>query len=152
MKRIACIAAVLGLGLMPAVAQKAPPETSDDVPRNGPLGIAFVQAPEMASGMALALTPEEGFAAATAQCVAGGAMAGDCLHTNWCLPAGWSVDLFVMHQEGVHWHEVHCGLPSREVAEQVAEALCNPASRDWLSECLPVQFYDPEGTALLPEG
>lgn len=133
---IRVLAMVLGLGLSPAAAQE------------GTLGIAFVQAPEMASGMAVALTPDEGFAAATALCVAGGAMAEDCLQTNWCLPAGWSVDLFVMHQEGLHWHEVYCGLPSYEAAEQVAAALCAPKARDWITECLPVQFYDPEGTAL----
>ncbi|MCC5971429.1 MAG: hypothetical protein JJU15_15915 [Pararhodobacter sp.] len=136
MVRIAVM--VVGLGLLPAAAQE------------GPLGIAFVQAPEMASGMAVAHTPEDGFAAATAQCVAGGALAEDCLPTNWCQPAGWSVDLFVMHQEGVHWHEIICGLPSRAVAEQVAEVLCDIEARDWLSECQPVQFYDEAGVAQLP--
>jgi len=139
MKRmVTMVAAVLGFGLMPAKAQ------------DEPQGIAFVQAPEMASGMAMAATPDAGFAAATAECIKGGAMAEDCLPTNWCLPAGWSVDLFVMHQEGLHWHEVHCGLPSYEAAEQVAAVLCAPEAREWLSECLPVQFYDPDGTALLP--
>lgn len=140
MKRMMCrVAVVAGLGLTPALAQE------------GPQGIAFVQAPEMASGVAMAATPEAGFAAATAQCVAGGALAEDCLPTNWCLPAGWSVDLFVMHQEGLHWHEVHCGLPSYEAAEQLAAALCAPEARDWVSECMPVQFYDPDGTALLSD-
>lgn len=138
-RRMLVAGSVLAFGLLPAAAQ------------DGPLGIAFVQAPEMASGMAMALTPTAGFAAATAQCVEGGAMAEDCLPTNWCLPAGWSVDLFVMHQEGLHWHEIHCGLPSHEAAEQLAAALCDPQAREWVTECLPVQFYDPDGAALLPE-
>jgi len=140
MRRIMLFAlAVMGLGLLPAGAQ------------HGPQGIAFVQAPEMSSGMAVALTPADGFAAATAQCVEGGALAEDCLPTNWCLPAGWSVDLFIMHEEGLHWHEVHCGLPSYEVAVRVAEGLCAPDLREGIMECMPVQFYDPDGTALLSD-
>lgn len=141
MRRIMLFAvAVIGLGVLPAGAQ------------HGPQGIAFVQAPEMAMGLAVADTPEAGFTAATAQCVENGAEAEDCLPTNWCLPAGWSVDLFVMNEEGFHWHDFHCGLPSYEAAVRVAEGLCAPDIREGLIECLPVQFYDPDGTAQLPEG
>lgn len=109
-------------------------------------GIAFVQAPEQSSGMAVGATAEEAFAAATAQCVEGGAMAEDCLQTNWCLPAGWSIDVFVQHQEGLHWHETLCGLPSQETAQEVAEVLCNRSARPYLIECELVQVFDPMGT------
>ncbi|KPQ06736.1 MAG: hypothetical protein HLUCCA12_09015 [Rhodobacteraceae bacterium HLUCCA12] len=129
------------------VAALAVPAQAQDWPR----GIAFVQAPEMSSGVGTGHTPEEGFAAATRQCVDGGARAEDCFPTNWCQPAGWSVDLFVMHQEGVHWHEVVCGLPSRAAAEGVAAVLCDPEIRDWLIECAPVQVYDEAGIAQLAQ-
>ncbi len=117
--------------------------------QDGPRGIAFVQAPEQSSGMATGRNAAEAFAAATAQCVAGGALAEDCLQTNWCFPAGWSVDVFAQHREGLHWHEVICGLPSREVGEQVAHALCDPAARPFLIECQLVQVYDPDGSPMM---
>ncbi len=116
-----------------------------------PLGIAFVQAPEQSSGMALGETPQAAFAAATRQCVNGGALIEDCIPTNWCQPAGWSIDLFVMLRDGPHWHEVHCGLPDRELAERVARTLCDTADRDWILECVLVQIHDPDGQAMLKD-
>jgi hypothetical protein len=113
--------------------------------QEGAPGIAFVQAPEMSQGMAMGATPAEGFAAATAQCVEGGALPEDCIATNWCQPAGWSVDLFVQHVEGLHWHEVVCGLPEEGVALSVAAALCDLGDRPWLAACDLVQVYDPGG-------
>lgn len=110
-----------------------------------PSGIAFVQAPEQSSGVAMGATPEEAFVAATAICIEGGAYPEDCLQTNWCNPAGWSVDLFVQHREGIHWHEVVCGLPSEALAKTVGEALCAPEQRPDIIECLVVQIYDPNG-------
>lgn len=136
--RLAILPALLLLPL-PALAQE------------GPRGIAFVQAPEQSAGQATGLTPQAAFAEATAHCVAGGALAQDCLPTTWCFPAGWSVDIFAQHQEGLHWHETHCGLPSREVAEQVAHALCDKGARPYLIECDLVQVYDPDGTPLLSD-
>ena len=112
---------------------------------DGPAGIAFVQAPEQSSGMALAATPADAFAAATAICMESGAYAEDCIPTNWCQPAGWSVDAFVMHQAGNHWHEVVCGLASGEVAQAVGDAICDKAVRPYITECLVVQLYDPQG-------
>lgn len=118
-----------------------------------PMGIAFVQAPEMSQGMGRGETPDEAFAAATADCVTAGAYMSatpeDCLPTNWCFPSGWSIDIFAQHQEGPHWHEMQCGLPDRAVAERVAEALCDRAARPYLIECALVQVYDPEGVAQL---
>ncbi len=118
--------------------------------QDGPVGIAFVQAPEQSWGVAVGDTPDEAFGAAVAMCVEGGALAGDCLRTNWCYPAGWSIDIFAQHQEGLHWHEVLCGLPSREVGERVAAALCERSERPYLIECALVQVYDPAGTPMLP--
>lgn len=112
---------------------------------DGPAGIAFVQAPEQASGMAMGRTPAEAFASATAACVDGGAYPDDCIPTNWCQPAGWSVDVFAQHQEGIHWHEVVCGLPSEAIAHSVGESLCEASERPFLIECMVTQVYDPEG-------
>ena len=113
--------------------------------QEGPRGIAFVQAPEQSFGVGFGATPVEAFAQATAQCVAGGAEAADCLPTTWCQPMGWSIDLFVQHAEGPHWHETHCGLPDHATAQAVAAALCDRQSRPYLIECALVQIYDWDG-------
>lgn len=113
-------------------------------------GVAIVQAPESSWGMAMADTPEEGLKAATEMCVAGGALAQDCIPTTWCLPAGWTVTIGVMHPEGLHWSESVCGLPSRHAAEAVAGILCDPASREYpMLECALAQIYDPDGNAVI---
>ncbi|MBN8290444.1 hypothetical protein JI664_00550 [Rhodobacter sp. NTK016B] len=109
-------------------------------------GIAFVQAPEMSSGMAAGASRGEAIDAAIAECVAGGAMEEDCIVTNWCAPAGWSIDIFAQHREGLHWHEVVCGLPTRAVGEMVAQTMCDRGERPELIECQLVQVYDHEGT------
>ena len=127
------ILVIAALAAFPAAAQ------------DGPKGIAFVQAPEQGSGVCLGSTPEEGFSCAVAQCMESGAADEDCIRTNWCQPAGWSVDNFVQHQEGLHWHEVICGLPTEGIARKAAEAACDPDEREYVSECSMVQIYDPDG-------
>lgn len=118
--------------------------------QEGPMGIAFVQAPEQSWGVSMGATPAEAFANATAMCVDGGALAEDCLRTNWCFPAGWSIDVFLQHQEGLHWHEVVCGLPSREIGVTIATALCDAVERPYLIGCDLTQVYDPDGTPMMP--
>lgn len=112
-------------------------------------GIAFAQAPEMGMGVATGTDMAETVAAARAECVASGAGEADCMPMAWCQPAGWSIDLFVMHSEGPHWHEVICGLPDRNLAEQLAETYCAASERLGWSECLLVQVYDHAGLAQL---
>lgn len=118
--------------------------------QSGPVGIAFVQAPEQGGGVAIASTPEVAFANATAQCMQSGAAKEDCIKTNWCMPAGWSVDVFVQHQEGPHWHEVVCGLPSKSAALATVLQMCDPKERDYLVGCFAVQLYDTEGKTQMP--
>lgn len=113
--------------------------------QDGPVGIAFVQAPEQGSGVATGPNPIIAFEKARAQCMESGAAEQDCLRTNWCYPAGWSVDIFAQHREGPHWHEIVCGLPSRAAAEATAAAMCDREARDFLIECSLVQLYDEAG-------
>lgn len=113
--------------------------------QDGPKGIAFVQAPEQGGGVCVGASPEEGFACAVAQCMESGAQDEDCIRTNWCQPAGWSVDIFLQHREGIHWHEVVCGLPSESIARSTGAAACDPEERDYLIACEVVQVYDPDG-------
>lgn len=117
--------------------------------QDGAPGIAFVQAPEMSYGMAMGATPAEAIDAATAQCVEGGAMAEDCIPTDWCKPAGWSVDIFIQHREGLHWHETVCGLASEDVALSVGAALCDTDAQPWIMMCDLVQVWDPQGAPQL---
>lgn len=112
---------------------------------SGPKGIAFVQAPEQSSGMCLGDNAKEAFACAVQQCVDGGALAEDCIETNWCDPAGWSVDFFVQHEEGPHWHEIICGLDSKETAKALEPVICDRTRRNHLIECAAVRLISPQG-------
>lgn len=111
-------------------------------------GIAFVQAPEQGGGVAVGATMEEAFGKAVAQCTESGALEEDCIKTNWCEPAGFSVDVFLQHTEGPHWHEVVCGLPDEQIARMIGETLCDREARPYLIECAVVQVYDPDGSTL----
>lgn len=115
---------------------------------NGPVGIAFVEAPEQSSGMCTGNNPDAAFACAREKCVAGGAEARDCLRVAWCYPAGWTADVFVQHKEGPHWHEYSCGWDSKETLHKAAAVKCDPALRDYLMECAIVQIFDPQGNQI----
>ncbi|MEO1701882.1 MAG: hypothetical protein AAFR71_07490 [Pseudomonadota bacterium] len=117
--------------------------------QDGPVGIAFVQAPEQGSGVATGPNPIVAFERARAQCMESGAAESDCLRTNWCYPANWSIDIFAQHREGIHWHEIVCGLHSESAARATAEAICNMEEREFLIECSLVQLYDPTGNAMI---
>lgn len=112
----------------------------------GPVGIAFAEAPEMGSGVCVAGNPDAGFACAREKCMQGGAEARDCLRVAWCYPAGWSVDVFMQHREGPHWHEYSCGWASREAAEKAVQIKCGPPATEQLIECAAMRFWDPQGT------
>jgi len=115
-------------------------------------GIAFVHTPEQSGGVCVANTAEDGFACATKKCVDGGASGKDCIKTNWCQPAGWSVDVFLQHNEGVHWHEISCGWATKSAALAAAKILCDPKERQYVVDCLVTALYDPSGkTVELPE-
>lgn len=109
------------------------------------VGIAFVQAPAQGSGVCAGNTPDDAFACAIKQCVKSGAESQNCIRTNWCFPSGWSADVFLLHNEGVHWHEVTCGWPSQNAALEAAKITCDRKERDFIVDCTVVQIYDPEG-------
>jgi hypothetical protein len=129
------VMAVVGLGV---VAQGA-------VAQDWAGAIAFAQAPEQSGGVATAATVEEAIAAAMAECVAGGAPEENCFITAACEPAGWSVDIFLQHQEGPHWHEMICGIAEEGMIEAMATAVCDAEVRPYLIECAVVQVRDPSG-------
>lgn len=104
--------------------------------------VAFAQAPEQSSGTGFADTIEGAISAAVAHCVEGGASEQDCQITAACSYAGWSIDLFVQHNEGIHWHEIYCGIPDETTARAMAEAACKMENRPYLIECALVQLWN----------
>lgn len=110
-------------------------------------GIAYVEAPEMSSGVCVGEDAQEAFACAKQQCITGGGTDEDCLEIAYCYPARTSIDIFMQHQEGIHWHEFMCGLDSKETALALAKAACDKTLRPYLIECTPVMFYDANGNA-----
>ena len=107
--------------------------------------IAYAQAVEQSGGVATGATLDEAVAAARADCVAGGALAEDCLISAACEPAGWSIDVFVQHQEGPHWHEMICGIADEAMIEGIAAAVCEREARPWIMECALVGVRDRAG-------
>jgi hypothetical protein len=136
MRRFAIAAVVLAaaLGVLsPAAAQ------------DGPVGIAFVEAPEQSGGVCTGGNLDRAFACARQKCVDGGAEARDCLRVAWCYPAGWSVDVFMQHREGPHWHSYSCGWGTREAAVRAAALTCDKINNPDLIECTPVRIWNPDG-------
>jgi hypothetical protein len=74
---------------------------SPAIAQDGPIGIAFAEAPEQSSGVCTGQSTDKTLACARQKCVEGGAMAQDCLRVKWCYPAGWSADL-VRPAQGRH--------------------------------------------------
>lgn len=114
--------------------------------QEGPLGVAFAQAPEAGGGVCFSRSADQGLACARAKCVANsGLEPADCLRVAWCFPAGWSGDIFLQHKEGPHWHQVLCGWQSREDLMAAAKVACEGSQSQYLIECAVVQVWDPEG-------
>ena len=113
--------------------------------QEGPIGIAFAQAPEQSSGVCTGQSTDKTLDCARAKCVEGGASAQDCLRVKWCYPAGWSADLFVQHNEGMHWHQYLCGWDSKEAVMAAVQVACDKALRPYISECSAVRFWDNNG-------
>ena len=109
----------------------------------GPVGIAFVQAPEQSSAACFGDNLDRAFACARTECAGrDGVTARDCLRTTWCYPSRWSANLFLQHKEGIHWQEVLCGWESREDLMAAVKARCEGSARQWLRECTIVRSWD----------
>ena len=111
----------------------------------GRQGIAFVQAPEMSSGVCTGKDAATAFDCAKKQCVDGGGTDEDCLEQAYCFPARFSVDVFMRSSEGPHWHEYYCGWDTKELAMAAAKVACDNIKRPYLIECTPVLIYDEDG-------
>lgn len=116
--------------------------------QEGPIGIAFAEAPEQSSGVCTGQSADKTLACAREKCVEGGAMAQDCLRVKWCYPAGWSTDLFVQHREGPHWHEYLCGWDSKQAVLAAIKVACDRERRNYIIECSAVRFWDDKGQEL----
>ncbi len=137
MRKLLCATALAALLSGPAVAQ------------DGPLGMAYVQAPEAGGGICFDTDARKAMDCAQQKCVADTGLAPeDCIIQGWCLPSRWAADIFVQHTEGPHWHEVQCGWSSREKLEAAVKLLC---AEDYFVACTAVQIWDPEGKPQLTE-
>lgn len=113
--------------------------------QDGPVGIAFAEAPEQSSGVCTGQSTNKTLDCARAKCVSGGALERDCLRVKWCYPAGWSADIFIQHQEGLHWHQYLCGWDSKEAVMAAVAVACDKTLRPYFIECSAVRFWDDNG-------
>lgn len=127
-----------------AVALSATGAFAED---GGRKGIAFVQAPEMSSGVCAGKDAASAFDCAKKQCIDGGGTQEDCLEQAYCFPGRYSVDVFMQSSEGPHWHEFYCGWDSKELALAAAKVACDNGKRTDLIECTPVMLYDEDGNS-----
>lgn len=132
--RLLLAVSALALTVLPALGQEG-----------GRQGIAYVQAPEMSSGVGFGPDAASAFAAAKQQCIEGGGTAEDCLEMSYCFPARFSVDVFLQQSDGPHWHEFYCGWDSKELALEAARVACDLQKRPYLIECAPVMLFDEDG-------
>lgn len=109
--------------------------------------IAVYQAPEAGLGVCVGTNTVKTITCAQQKCVAeSGLDVEDCIESLVCSPMGWTVDIFMQHKEGNHWHEYICGQGSKAVLEQAVAAKCKS---DWLIECAAVQMWRPNGTEVV---
>ncbi|WP_054150670.1 hypothetical protein [Rhizobium sp. AAP116] len=112
----------------------------------GRKAIAYVQAPEMSSGLCAEKDATSAIDCAVKQCIAGGGTVEACEVNAVCSPGNWSVDIFMMADGGPHWHQFSCGWQTRKLALKAAELACSNAKADGLIECTAVQLIDEDGT------
>ncbi|MFN3503106.1 MAG: hypothetical protein ACK4ZJ_12655 [Allorhizobium sp.] len=116
----------------------------------GRKAIAYVQAPEMSSGLCAEKDAASAIDCAVKQCIEGGGTVEACEVNAVCYPGNWSVDVFMMADGGPHWHQFSCGWQSKELALKAAELACSNAQAGGLIECTAVQLIDEDGTVTEP--
>lgn len=113
--------------------------------QEGPTGIAFAIAPEQADGMCTGADPAKTIDCAKRRCVEGGALAEDCVAVSWCFPMQWSVQVSILHKEGISWSEYLCGWDSKRTVEAAAKLKCDTKLRPFIQDCVLVQIWDDDG-------
>ena len=116
----------------------------------GRKAIAYVQAPEMSSGLCAEKDATSAIDCAVKQCIEGGGTLEACEVNAVCSPGNWSVDIFMMADGGPHWHQFSCGWQTKELAIKAADLACSNAKEDGLIECTPVQLIDEDGKVTEP--
>lgn len=117
--------------------------------QNGPPAFAAVQAPEAGAGVCVLNGADAAIACAKLECMnESGLGEQDCQLNAVCSPAGWSADIFMQHQEGLHWHTYLCGWQSQGQLEAAAALSC---ASEWLIECSTVRMWTPDGEMLTPD-
>ena len=130
-----------GRWMLAAMLTLAMPASAQD----GPKGIAFAIAPEQADGMCIGDDPAATIECAKQKCVAGGGLAEDCAPVAWCFPMGWSVQVSILHKEGISWSEYLCGWDSHPAVDAAAKIRCDTKLRPFIQECAVVQVWDRDG-------
>jgi hypothetical protein len=117
---------------------------------SGRKAIAYVQAPEMSSGLCVEKDTASAIDCAMKQCIEGGGTAEACEINATCSPGNWSIDIFMMADGGPHWHQFSCGWQTKELAIKAADLACSNAAEDGLVECSAVQLIDEDGKITEP--
>jgi hypothetical protein len=111
--------------------------------QDGPLGIAYVQAPEMGGGVCFGVDARQTIDCAQQICVRDtGLEAADCIIEGWCSPMRWTADIFVQHSEGPHWHAIQCGWSSEAKMYEAVALFC---TEDYFLECSVTRVWNPQG-------
>lgn len=113
------------------------------------VGIAYVEAPERANATCAAGNPDRAFACARERCAVRGVKPAECMRIAWCFPAGWSVRVSFLNQDGFHGHRFTCGLESREMALKLAALQCDRKDKPYLADCA-FELFDREGRSHQP--
>lgn len=114
----------------------------------GPVAFAAAQAAEAGTGVCFGAGATETMQCAVDKCVAqSGLMAEDCGVQAFCSSAQWSADLFMMHEQGIHWHDYLCGWGSEPQLHSAIQAKC---SGQGLVECSAVTVWNPAGEEQIP--
>lgn len=112
-------------------------------------GIAIAQAPEAGVGICFGEDAADTISCAQTKCMdESGLGLEDCAVDLWCFPHRWVADIFMQHQEGIHWHNFVCDAMDRPELEALVATKCDS---DWLIECSIVQMWDDDGNAVALE-
>lgn len=112
-------------------------------------GVAIAQAPEAGVGICFGEDAAKTISCARTRCMDDSGLGPeDCMVNLWCFPHRWVADIFMQHQEGIHWHSFVCDAMDRPELEALVATKC---ADDGLIECSIVQMWDDDGNAITLE-